>query len=385
MQSQETTSYRAPAWLPGGHLQTIYTSLFIHAPPIAYRRERLELPDGDFLDFDWVDGQPGALKDSFQYPLEWYSDPLRAEARVESYALKDSDPLRAEARVESYALKDSDPLRAEARVESYAPVVVLFHGLEGSADSPYARNLMAAVQIRGWHGVVAHFRGCSGEDNRLPRAYFAGDSEDIERILQQVKSQHVQAPIYAVGVSLGGNALLKWLGETGDAARILVEAAAGISAPLDLTAAGHTLDRGFNRRVYTARFLLTLKAKALRKAARFPGVLDAKAIAAATTFREFDTLVTARLHGFRDAEDYWLRVSSKPLLKSIRVPTLVINARNDPFLPAWALPSRDETSSAVTLDQPAAGGHVAFPCGPFPGNIDWLPRRLMQHFDSQRR
>jgi len=351
MQSQETTSYRAPAWLPGGHLQTIYTSLFIHAPPIAYRRERLELPDGDFLDFDWVDGQPGALKDSFQYPLEGYSDPLRAEARV----------------------------------ESYAPVVVLFHGLEGSADSPYARNLMAAVQIRGWHGVVAHFRGCSGEDNRLPRAYFAGDSEDIERILQQVKSQHVQASIYAVGVSLGGNALLKWLGETGDAARMLVESAAGISAPLDLTAAGHTLDRGFNRRVYTARFLLTLKAKALRKAARFPGVLDAKAIAAATTFREFDTLVTARLHGFRDAEDYWLRVSSKPLLKSIRVPTLVINARNDPFLPAWALPSRDETSSAVTLDQPAAGGHVAFPCGPFPGNIDWLPRRLMQHFDSQRR
>jgi len=323
MSFPESMAYRAPVWLPGGHLQTIYSSLFIHVPPMAYRRERLELPDGDFLDFDWVDGQAGA------------------------------------------------------------PVVVLFHGLEGSADSHYARDLMAHARMRGWHGVVAHFRGCSGEDNRLPRAYFAGDSGDIERMLRHVKSLHAHAPVYAVGVSLGGNALLKWLGEQGEAARTLVERAAGVSAPLDLTAAGHTLDRGFNRPVYTARFLVTLKQKALRKAACFPGILDAKAIAAATTFREFDTLVTARLHGFRDADDYWLKVSSKPLLHAIAIPTLVINARNDPFLPAWALPSPDEVSPAITLEQPATGGHVAFPSGPFPGNLDWLPRRLMQHFDTQ--
>ena len=211
----EDTAYRAPVWLPGGHLQTIYTSLFIRVPPIDYRRERLELPDGDFLDVDWLDGQSGA------------------------------------------------------------PVVVLFHGLEGSADSHYARNLMAHVRARGWHGAVAHFRGCSGEDNRLPRAYFAGDSADIEHILRHVRSQHPAAPVHAAGVSLGGNALLKWLGENGGSARLLVERAAAISAPLDLTAAGHALDRGFNRRVYTAHFLLTLKAKALRKAARVPGVLDA--------------------------------------------------------------------------------------------------------------
>ncbi|OYW14598.1 MAG: alpha/beta hydrolase [Hydrogenophilales bacterium 12-64-6] len=323
MSFPENMAYRAPVWLPGGHLQTIYSSLFIRVPPMAYRRERLELPDGDFLDFDWVDGQAGA------------------------------------------------------------PVVVLFHGLEGSADSHYARDLMAHARMRGWHGVVAHFRGCSGEDNRLPRAYFAGDSGDIERMLRHVKSLHAHAPVYAVGVSLGGNALLKWLGEQGEAARTLVERAAGVSAPLDLTAAGHTLDRGFNRPVYTARFLVTLKQKALRKAACFPGILDAKAIAAATTFREFDTLVTARLHGFRDADDYWLKVSSKPLLHAIAIPTLVINARNDPFLPAWALPSPDEVSPAITLEQPATGGHVALPSGPFPGNLDWLPRRLMQHFDTQ--
>jgi predicted alpha/beta-fold hydrolase len=260
----------------------------------------------------------------------------------------------------------------------------VFHGLEGSADSPYARDLMRTARQCGWHGVVAHFRGCSGEDNRLPRAYFAGDSADIERILRHVKSQHAEAPVYAVGVSLGGNALLKWLGEAGASANTLVERAAAVSAPLDLSAAGHTLDRGFNRRVYTARFLATLKTKALRKAARFPGILDAKAIAAATSFREFDSLVTARLHGFRDAEDYWFKVSAKPLLKSIAVPTLVINARNDPFLPAWALPAAADVSPVVELEQPDSGGHVAFPSGPFPGNLDWLPQRLMQHFNPRR-
>lgn len=314
------SGYVAPAWLPGGHLQTIYTSLFLRPPAVDYRRERLELADGDFLDFDWVDGAAGS------------------------------------------------------------PVVVLFHGLEGDSDSFYARDLMHAVRQRGWTGVVAHFRGCSGEDNRLPRAYFAGDSEEIERILRHVRDLHPGVPRYAVGVSLGGNALLKWLGEAGDAAKSLVDRAAGVSAPVDLTAAGEALDRGFNRQVYTARFLHSLKRKALRKAEQFPGLLDADAIAAATTFREFDTLVTARLHGFRDADDYWSRVSSKPLLKSIRVPTLVINALNDPFLPAEALPTTAEVAPAVTLEQPESGGHVAFPSGPFPGNIDWLPQRLMQHF-----
>lgn len=323
MQRLKNPPYRAPAWLPGGHVQTIYANLMIRVPPVASRRERLELADGDFLDFDWVDGIVGA------------------------------------------------------------PVVVLFHGLEGSANSPYARALMAQVRARGWHGVVAHFRGCSGEDNRLPRAYFAGDSDDIDRMLRHVKSQHADAPVHAVGVSLGGNALLKWLGEQGDRACGLVECAAGVSAPVDLTAAGNALDRGFNRRVYTARFLVTLKKKALKKARQFPGTLDAKAISAATTFREFDTLVTARLHGFRDAEDYWLKVSSKPLLKSITAPTLIINARNDPFLPASALPTAADISPAITIEQPETGGHVSFPSGPFPGNLDWLPRRLMQHFDTQ--
>jgi predicted alpha/beta-fold hydrolase len=319
------TPYVAPAWLPGGHLQTIYTSLFIKAPQVTYRRERLELADGDFLDFDWVDGSPEQ------------------------------------------------------------PVVVLFHGLEGSSASHYAHDLMHTARLHGWNGVVAHFRGCSGEDNRLPRAYFAGDSAEVERILRHVKSLHPDAPLYAVGVSLGGNALLRWLGESGAAAGALAERAAAVSAPLDLTAAGNTLDQGFNRLVYTANFLATLKQKALKKAQQFPGTLDAGAIASATTFRTFDTLVTARLHGYRDADDYWLRASSRPVLPDIRIPTLIINAQNDPFLPTWALPTAAEVSTQVMLEQPETGGHVAFPSGPFPGNIDWLPTRLMQFFDIQRR
>jgi len=322
MPAHAVEPYHAPAWLPGGHLQTIYSTVFISAPSVAYRRERLELPDGDFLDFDWVDGA------------------------------------------------------------SDAPLVVLFHGLEGSSNSAYARDLMATVRKKNWNGVVAHFRGTSGEANRLPRAYFAGDSEDIQRMLEHVKSRHPGVPLYAAGVSLGGNALLKWLGESGEQAAAWVDRAAAVSAPLDLTAAGNALDRGFNRRVYTARFLFTLKQKALAKAARFPATLDAEAIANATTFREFDTLVTARLHGFRDAEDYWLKVSSKHWLRSISVPTLVINARNDPFMPASALPSPADVSPAVTLEQPETGGHASFPSGPFPGSLDWVPRRLMDFFGS---
>ena len=336
--------YHAPAWLPGGDLQTIYTSLFIRVPHVEYRRERLELADGDFLDFDWVDGTPG------QPPQGGRQGVPGGDAAT-----------------------------------LLQPVVVLFHGLEGSSDSFYARDLMQRLQARGWSGVVAHFRGCSGEDNRLPRAYFAGDSVDIETMLRHVKSRHPDAPLFAVGVSLGGNALLKWLGEQGTAASSLVDRAVAVSAPVDLTAAGHALDQGFNRSVYTARFLTTLKAKALRKAEKFPGLLDAQAIEASTTFREFDTLVTARLHGYRDADDYWQRVSSKPLLKSIAVPTLVINARNDPFLPADALPGPSEVAPAVQLEQPETGGHVAFPSGPFPGNADWLPARILHHFDPADR
>jgi predicted alpha/beta-fold hydrolase len=310
-------AYSSPSWLPGGHLQTLYPSLFLRGPRVSYRRERWELDDGDFLDTDWVDGP------------------------------------------------------------AHAPLVVLFHGLEGNSSRPYARSLMHAVSRQGWRGVVVNFRGCSGEPNRLPRAYFAGDSAEIGHVLARLRTNFPDAKLHAVGISLGGNALLKWLGEAGNMARQFVERAAAVSAPVDMNAAGAALDSGFNRRVYTAHFLTTLKEKSLAKAKRFPGLLDVEAIRAATTFREFDTLVTAKLHGYRDAEDYWTRTSSKPLLKHVAVPTLVLNAKNDPFLPAHALPGAHEVSANVMLQQPDAGGHVGFPGGPFPGHAEWLPQRIL--------
>lgn len=317
------SAYRAPAWLPGGHVQTLYAYLFARRPAIPYRRERWCLPDGDFLDLDWVDGP------------------------------------------------------------EHAPLVVLFHGLEGSSRGHYACALMQAVRRRGWRGVVPHFRGCSGEPNRLPRAYHSGDSAEIGMILRRFRNEFPNDAIFAVGVSLGGNALLKWLGEGGPDCDAVVDAAAAVSAPMDLMAAGRALDRGFNRHTYVRHFLSTLRRKALDKIARHRLPVNPRDIAKASTLFRFDDLFTAPLHGFRDATDYWTRASSRPWLNSITVPTLILNARNDPFLPAAALPDVDDVSAAVTLEYPAQGGHVGFVGGPFPARLDWLPTRLLEFFSSQ--
>jgi len=225
---------------------------------------------------------------------------------------------------------------------------------------------------------VPHFRGCSGEPNLLPRAYHSGDWPEICWILRRFREEEPRAPLYAVGVSLGGNALLRWLGEDPEAGDT-VAAAAAVSAPMDLMAAGDALGRGFNR-VYTRVFLATMKPKAREKLERYPGLFDSKAMRAARTLREFDDCVTAPLHGFRGVDDYWTRASSKPYLARIRVPTLLINARNDPFLPQRALPAPDELSPRVRGEFPEHGGHVGFVTGPFPGRLDWVPRRVAEFF-----
>ncbi|HEX9180947.1 MAG TPA: alpha/beta fold hydrolase, partial [Burkholderiales bacterium] len=223
------------------------------------------------------------------------------------------------------------------------------------------------------------FRGCSGPPNRLARAYHSGDSGEVDWILRRLKQG--AGPVFAVGVSLGGNALLKWLGEQGAAASEVVVAAASVSAPLDLTISGDALACGLNR-AYTRIFLSTLKPRSLTKLDRFPGLYDAAAVRRAATLREFDDVVTAPLHGFRDTDDYWRRASSKPLLGRIRVPTLVLNARNDPFVPPPCLPVPEDVSPAVTLEFPDEGGHAGFVSGRFPGTLDWLPRRLLAFFDQ---
>ena len=316
--------YVAPSWLPGAHAQTIYPALFKRrGPPL--RRQRLDTLDGDFVDLDWLDAPEPAADRS--------------------------------------------------------PLVVLFHGLEGDSSSHYARALMRHLQAIGWRGVVPHFRGCSGEPNQLPRAYHSGDHLEIGWMLSAIRAIEPSAPLHVVGVSLGGSALLNWLGREGHRAAAMVTAAAAVSAPLDLAAAGVAIGQGFNR-IYTRLFLQTLKPKALHMARRFPGKLDEASIRRADSMHAFDHVVTAPLHGFDGVDDYWSRASSKPWLRGIAVPTLVLNARNDPFIPAASLPTRDEVSADVTLEQPEDGGHAGFLSAPFPGRLDWLPLRLVQFFEA---
>ena len=311
------TAYAAPRWLPGGHAQTLWPLLRKGKLP-GYRRCRWESPDQDFIDLDWIDGA------------------------------------------------------------TTAPLVVLFHGLEGSSRSHYARALMRAVASRGWQGVVVHFRGCSGEANRLPRAYHSGDSAEVDWLLRRLH-QETAGPLFAAGVSLGANCLLKWLGEQGDAALSLVAAAAAVSAPLDLAAANVALSHGVSR-LYARHFLETLIPTALAKLERFPGLFRAEDVLAARTLYAFDDAVTAPLHGFASAADYYAKSSAGQFLGGVRVPTLIINSRNDPFLPEEVLPRSDQISSAITLETPRQGGHVGFVAGRFPGHLDWLPNRLLEFY-----
>jgi predicted alpha/beta-fold hydrolase len=299
-------------------------------PRVDYRRERWEIPDGDFVDVDWLNEDSGSgVRDSARKAL-----------------------------------------------------VVLFHGLEGGSGSQYSQALMAETARSGCRGAVVHFRGCSGAANRLPRAYHSGDSAELDWILHRFVAEH-GAPVYAVGVSLGGNVLLKWLGEQSSTATAVVERAAAVSVPIDLMATGDALARGFNL-VYTHAFLSTLKRKSLAKLQFHPQLYDAARVRRARTLREFDDLVTAPLHGFRDTDDYWMRASAKPWLACIAVPTLLLNARNDPFLTEESLPDAHAVSTAVTLELPQEGGHVGFVSGPFPGNLSWLPGRILEFFGLRR-
>ena len=316
--------FRAPWWLPGGHAQTIWPARLSRrhpAPdgrPPRYRRERWTTPDGDFIDVDHLDegAAPGA------------------------------------------------------------PLLVLFHGLEGSSQGAYALAFAHWARQQGWHYAVPHFRGCSGELNLAPRAYHSGDFEEVGWILDRLRAGHGR-PLQAVGISLGGNALMRWAEEAGDSAAQTALAVAAVCSPLDLAASGHAIGRGFNRQVYTRMFLQTMRPRALAKLAQHPGLFDRRAMLAARDLYDFDNLFTAPLHGFKDTDDYWARASAKPHLRRIRIPALLLNARNDPFVPAASLPRQQDVGRHVTLWQPAHGGHVGFPGGRFPGHVHSLPAGVM--------
>ncbi len=319
--------YEAPWWLPGGDLQTIWAALratrYLGDAP-SFRRERWVAPDDDFVDVDFSDHE---------------------------------------------SPKD-------------APLLVIFHGLEGSSGSHYAEALADAARARGWACAVPHFRGCSGELNRGPRAYHSGDFVEIDWILRRFKSQHI-GPVMAVGISLGGNALMRWAGELGASATGVVACVASVCSPLDLTASGWAIGRGFNRLVYTRMFLSSMVPRALRKLDQHPGLFERAALLAARDLHAFDDVFTAPLHGFKNADDYWLRASAKPHMFRIAVPALALNALNDPFIPAWSLPQPSDVSSSVTLWQPAQGGHVGFPSGRFPANVRAMPQAITTFLAAQ--
>lgn len=315
--------YRSPAWLPGGQLQTIWPALYsrshaAHRPSFA--RERWTSPDDDFIDIDFS-----------QHPTQIHK-----------------------------------------------PLLLLFHGLEGSSQSHYALAFAHWAREQGLPFVVPHFRGCSGEINRGPRAYHSGDFEEIDWILRRVKAREPQRDLIVVGISLGGNALMRWAQEMGTQASSVAKAVASVCSPLDLAAAGHAIGAGFNRQVYTRMFLKTMKPKAMARLALHPGLFDEVALQASRDLYAFDNIFTAPLHGFKNTEDYWARASAKPRMAEIQIPALALNARNDPFMPATSLPQTGQVGKHVTLWHPEHGGHVGFPGGVFPGHVHTMPQAVGQ-------
>ncbi len=317
------SDYKAPRWLPGAHLQTIVPARFFPRPDVQYRREIVDMPDGDFIVLDWSEPEP---------------------------------------------------------MELNAPVLVHFHGLEGDSHSHYAEALMHECVKCGWRGVVAHFRGCGGLPNRLPRAYFAGDSDDCDWVLRTVHERFITAPIYAVGVSLGGNYIAKYMGERPQDASFLT-AAVSIGAPVDLVAGSEIMSRGANK-LYEEMFLSTLKEKLIDKAKRFPDLIDINKVKSCKTLYDFDSVYTAPIHHFKSAMEYWTLCSAKRYLKNVTRPLLLLNAKNDPFLPRWALPTEKDVSDCVYLEQPEEGGHIGFPRGNPPGDLGYLPERVMRFFSA---
>jgi uncharacterized protein len=300
--------FRPAWWLAGAHAQTVAGRYLRPRTGVHYRRERIDTPDGDFVDLDWatVPRRPAPAAD--------------------------------------------------------APLVVVVHGLEGSSESPYVLETCRTLWDRGIRSAAMNFRSCSGQPNRLPRFYHAGDTGDLAFVLDLLAGRNPGVPLGAVGFSLGANVLLKYLGERGDAAR--VRAAAAVSIPFDLGAGADHLEKTAMGRLYTSAFVRPLMEKYRLKRHLVGNRIDERRAAAARGFREFDEVVTARLHGFAGADDYYVRSSSAQFLPRIRVPTLLVHAVDDPFVPPGAI-ARDAIAANPVLVGAITehGGHVGFIAG----------------------
>ncbi|MFT5394017.1 MAG: putative alpha/beta-fold hydrolase [Gammaproteobacteria bacterium] len=317
-------TFRPPWWLAHAHFQTLWPTLARRTKSARFYRERLELPDGDFLDLDWT---------------------------------------------------------RSASERAGAPTVIVFHGLEGSIHSPYAHGMMSAIHRCGWNGVLMHFRGCSGSANRTDRRYHSGETEDAAYVLSYLQRCGIEQ-IGAVGFSLGGNMLLKWLGETGPSNPL--SSAVAISVPYDLSRAAQRLETGFSR-FYQWWLMRSMRRSVLRQFAnRDDPPIDLSKVAATRTFREFDNAVTAPLHGFRDADHYYEHCSARRYVRDIAVPTLLIQAADDPFMFSDVIPLPCELPACVQLDNPAHGGHVGFVQGTVPWRLQyWHETRVCEHIAKQ--
>jgi uncharacterized protein len=319
----EAEPYRVPWWLRGAHAQTIAGRLLRRPRPPRFRRERIETPDGDFLDLDHVD---------------------------------------------------------DTSLSARAPLVVLFHGLEGSARRGYAIHTYRELAGYGIRTVGLNFRSCSGETNRALRMYHSGETEDIRYVLRLLRERQPTAPLGVIGFSLGGNAMLKFLGEEGDAAPQLVDAAAAVSVPYDLDAGARHLESTVMGAFYTRRFLKSLVAKTIAKAELVGPHCDLGRVMAARTFRQFDDAATAPLHGFDSAEDYYRRSSSGRYLASIRVPTLLLHAEDDPFVPFNCFPhAAVGANPSISAIVHRRGGHVGFIDGQ-PWRPTFWAERVSAHY-----
>jgi predicted alpha/beta-fold hydrolase len=309
--------FRPAWWLHGAHAQTIWAAMLRRRPAISFRRERLELADGDFIDLDWTPN------------------------------------------------------------DSKAPLVLVLHGLEGSSRSNYICGLLTACMQRGWRGVVLHFRGCSGEPNRLARSYNAGVSADLDEVINHLRRRDPGVRLTAVGYSLGGNVLLKWLGEQGE--RAALRAAAAVSVPFLLEGVASRMREGFSR-LYQRYFLNSMLSNYRAKFERIttlPPPLAFDQLGRLNDFYSFDDHITAPLHGFSDARDYYTRSSCRQYLHAIRRPTLIVHALDDPFMTTAVLPNPDELANDVMLELSEYGGHVGFVGGRWPWRAQfWLEQRI---------
>jgi len=284
--------------------------------------------------------------------------------------MRRSMPLPA--RMERWSTPDDDFLDLH-RIDAPAgrPRLLILHGLEGTVRSHYAVGLLHEAQRRGWAADLLIFRSCGDEPNRVLRLYHSGETSDLDFVVRRLVADDPARALLIAGVSLGGNVLLKWLGEQGDAAPRQLLGAAAVSVPFDLARGSRHLDRGFSR-VYQAHFLRSLRRKALEKSTRFPEAIRAEVVLRPRTLYDFDDLVTAPVHGFRDADDYYTRSSSLPYLARIRVRTLLLSARDDPFLPSEVLDEVRDVARANPSLYPEfveRGGHVGF----IAGSLPWRP------------